>query len=180
MRGVTVDSNGDVTFLGDPITKKDVLYACKALASYIGLTGDFTHELTLLSTDLANYRAKQTEDLWNIVVARTNIFKEFVYNFQRVSDTIVETILGEGDAAAPKRNESRERVCPMSFASAKPRKCNEDCAWFVTPEGWDEGCCAIAAAATCIRNIDDGLNGEGIYSELNAISCTLQNANATP
>lgn len=157
MHGVTVDSNGDVAYLGNPITKKNVLCVCKALTIYTGLTGDFTHELTLLNTDLANYRCKQTEDSWNIVVARTNIFKKSVYNFQRIADTIVETILGEGDAAVPKRNESRERVCPMTFASAEPRKCNEDCAWFVTLEGREEGCCSIACMASCYNFISGDL-----------------------
>lgn len=84
------------------------------------------------------------------------------------------------EVSEPTRIGSLDRVCPISFASAEPRKCGENCAWFVTYDGWDEGCCAAAAVATCIRNIDDSLNGEGIYSELNAISCTLQNANATP
>lgn len=91
---------------------------------------------------------------------------------------IIEQIRKE--LSEPARIRSLDRVCPMSFASAEPRKCDEKCAWFVTYDGWDEGCCAIAAAATCIRNIDDSLNEEGILGELNDIAHTLNNANATP
>jgi hypothetical protein len=60
---------------------------------------------------------------------------------------IIEQIRKE--LSEPARIGSLDRVCPMSFASAEPRKCREDCALFVTPEGWEEGCCSIACMASC-------------------------------
>jgi hypothetical protein len=72
--------------------------------------------------------------------------------------------------------ESRRKMCPMSFASAEPSKCREDCAWFVNGE--DESNCAVLEIAYSLRLIEN--DTENAAESLCEICKNMENANATP
>jgi hypothetical protein len=52
------------------------------------------------------------------------------------------------DTHAP-QTAQKSKFCPLRSKSDILHECREDCAWFVTPEGWEEGCCSIACMASC-------------------------------
>ena len=173
---ITVSNHGDVRYLGSPVSKGNAANVANELSCYMGVTGLFTNELMKLKTAICEYNAKKSEDHWSVVVARANIFKESAFNFHCISEALIEAILGESESETPSRIESRKRACPMSFASAKPHKCDENCAWLV--KGEDDSNCAVLEIAYSLRLIEN--DTENAAQSLYEICKNMENANATP